>query len=394
METSEDVAARHTADRTSAGARVLRRRRKAAFMMLTAVVFAVLMSIISEMAVRVRAWVRYGSGQPEAMDQMAAIDPATGLNVLRPGYQRHSSRVSMRINSLGFRGADFTVAKPPRTIRIAALGASTTFCAEVSSDDAVWPHRLQEALQRSHPDVTIQVINAGVPGYLASDSLKNLQLRVLPLDPDLVIYYEANNDLAFDTRTLARAQHLIPESSESGWSRMLARHSLLFDLVQKNLRISIAQRTNLVGKLDRLPPNLPDRFVGQLDKFHRELENRGIPMVMSTFFVKYRRNQPADVQMHNASGVFYYMPWMTLDTLLDGIDMYNDAIVEYARSHGVVVIDDRDSIPGDDRYFADWIHFADAGAAAMGERVGRFIEDHDLLRPLLNKANHDGELAQ
>jgi len=364
--------------------------RRTAFTLLATVLFTMTMLVVSEAAVRLRAWVRYGSAQPDAMDQMAAIDPSTGLNLPRPGYERHSSRISIRINSLGFRGDEITVAKPKRTVRIAALGASTTFCAEVSGNDATWPHRLQQALQRDHPEVTIQVVNAGVPGYVASDSLKNLQRRVLPLDPDLVIYYEANNDLALDTRRLARVRDL-DSASEGAWSRTLARYSLLFDLVRKNSRIWAAGSTGLVEKLDSLPANLPDRFIGQLDLIHAELERRQVPMLMSTFFVKYRRGQPRDVQMHNASGVFYYMPWMKLEHLLDGIDQYNDAIVKYADSHGVSVIDDRDSIPGDDEHFADWVHFADAGAAAMGERFARFIDGHELLRPAIAKAAGNSE---
>ena len=50
------------------------------------------------------------------------------------------------------------------------------------------------------------MINAGVPGYVVTESLKNLEHRVLPLEPDLVIYYEANNDMAIDTRALARSR--------------------------------------------------------------------------------------------------------------------------------------------------------------------------------------------
>ena len=361
------------------------RLRKATFTAVSVALFTIVMLLVGEATVRLRAWVRYGSAEPDAMDQMAAIDPSTGLNVPRPGYQRQSRRISIRINSLGFRGDDFAVEKPARTIRIATLGASTTFCAEVSSDAATWPHRMQEALQRAHPEISIQVINAGVPGYIASDSLKNLQLRVLPLDPDLVIYYEANNDLAVDTRRLARSRGLIP-ASDAGVSQMLARHSLLFDLVRKNSRIWIAGRTDWVGKLDSLPQDLPQKFIGMLADIRHELDRRGIGMVTSTFFVKYRRNQPADVQQHNASGVFYYMPWMTLNGLLDGIDMYNDAIVDFSQARSIPVIDDRDSITGDDEHFADWIHFSDAGAAAMGERVARFLDAQDLLRPAIAKA--------
>jgi lysophospholipase L1-like esterase len=368
--------------------RVLSRGRKAALTL----VCTVAMLCLSEAAVRLRAWVRYGTAQPDSADQMFVLDSATGMSIPRPGYERHSGRVSIRINSLGFRGRDITVAKPPGTIRIATLGASTTFCAEVSNDDATWPQQLEQALQRAHPDLAIQVINAGVPGYIAADSLKNLQRRVLPLDPDLVIYYEANNDLAHDTRRLARERGLAA-GSESALARTLAHYSLLFDLIRKNSRILLAGHSAVMGKLQDLPANLPDRFVADLAALHRELRAHDIPMVMSTFFMKYRRDQPPDVQSRNAAVVFFYMPWMTMDGLLRGIDLYNDAIVNYAHAHGVPVIDDRDSIPGDDRHFADWTHFADAGAAAMGQRVARFLEQEGLLRAAIANATRRSAVA-
>src|SRR6476660_6362993 len=85
---------------------VLTRRQKVAFTLLLSILFTIVMLVVGEAAVRTRAWVRYGSAQPDAMDKMGTLDAASGLRVLRPGYERHSSRVSIRINSLGFRGDD------------------------------------------------------------------------------------------------------------------------------------------------------------------------------------------------------------------------------------------------------------------------------------------------
>ena len=40
--------------------------------------------------------------------------------------------------------------------------------------------------------------------------------------------------------------------------------------------------------------------------------------------------QPRETQIDNASIAFYYMPWMTIDGLLDGMDLYNSASCGYA----------------------------------------------------------------
>jgi lysophospholipase L1-like esterase len=362
--------------------RTISRQRKIAFMAL----FMVVMAMACEVAVRLRARAKFGSANTDFANAMLVLDQKTGLQVPRPGYEQHGRRVSIKINSLGFRGDEITVEKPPRTIRIATVGASTTFCGEVSRDEATWPSQLQRILRAAHPDFNIQVINAGVPGYGVAESHRNLLHRVLPLNPDIVIYYEANNDLAKDSRELAKQRGLLSTSGES-IARSLSTYSLLFDLVYKNARILLAGRDTISGKLDALPDDLPARYIGELDRMHQELSERGIQMVMSTFFVKYRRNQSRATQIRNASISFYYMPWMTIDDLLRGIDLYNDAVVGYAESHGVPVVADRDSIPGDDQHFADWAHFADEGAAAMGARFARFLEERGLVRDAIGRVS-------
>ena len=286
---------------------------------------------------------------PASSTVMLVPDAATGLRVPKPGFEQHAAKVSLSINSLGFRGGEITKQKPPRTIRIAAVGASTTFCGEVSDAEA-WPARLQEILQRAHPGIAIQVINAGVPGYVASESLENLRARVMVLEPDLVIYYEANNDMARDTRALAVSQGLIP-AAPSSLMRTLSNNSLLFDLAQKNVRILMA-RTSSDAKLGDLPADLPTRYIAKLDEMRRLTADRGIDFVLSTFIVKYRRDQPRATQIQNASIAFFYMPWLTIEGLLDGTELVQPCPDEITpASHGLPIVDDRDSVPGDDQEF-------------------------------------------
>jgi hypothetical protein len=341
-----------------------------------------------EAAVRARAWIKYGTSQSGVSAEMLAFDPRLGISYPRPGYELTSQTISIKINSLGFRGDEIAAAKPPKTVRIACVGASTTFSAEVSTNHATWPARLQQLLQRDYPDVKIEVINAGIPGYVVTESLKNLERRVLPLDPDIVIFYEANNDMANDTRALARQQGLIPTSDGylSGPASTLSRYSLLFDLAYKNSRILMSRSDTQTGKLATVPANLPDRFIGELGKMDALLRSRGIQFVLSTYLVKYRRDQDRATQIANANVSFYYMPWMTIDALLDGMDRYNDAIVVFATSHGVPVVTDRDSVPADDAHYVDWAHMTDAGSARMAERFHRFLVEQRVVTNVIAAA--------
>jgi lysophospholipase L1-like esterase len=339
-----------------------------------------------EAALRVRAWVRYGSPSTGVRDPMLTYDRDADLYVPRPGYEAQGARIHIKINSLGFRGDEFTRQKPPRTVRVACLGASTTFCAEASSNRTTWPHRLQEKLQAAYPDVKIEVINAAVGGYVAADSLKALRHRVLPLDPDVVIYYEANNEIVKDTKELAARQGIAVESVPSRPAAVLSKYSLMFDLAYKNLAILAAGRASAAPKIDRVPADLPAHFISELDEMRVELARRNVPLVLSTFLVKYRRNQPRQTQIANADVAFYYMPWMSIDGMLNAMDVYNDAILGYAKQHDLPVVDDREAVPPDADHYSDCMHFKDAGAEAMADRFYRFLRETGAVERSVTKA--------
>jgi len=332
-----------------------------------------LLFLVCETGLRVRAWMKYGSPAAGVRDPMLTYDSAAGIFVLTPGYEVTGRQIHIKVNSLGFRGEEFNRVKPPGTFRIAVLGASTTFNAEVSSNDMTWPHLLQEKLRQANPGVKIEVINTAVGGYVSTDNLKNLRSRVLQLDPDLVIYYEANNEIVKDTQELALKQGLITGGREPEYVRTISRYSLLFDLAYKNLAILWRSHASAAGKIDKVPPDLPNHFIGVLDEMRTTLAAKNIPLMLSTFIVKYRRNQDRPTQIANADVAFYYMPWMSIDGMLDAMDVYNQAILDYAKRENLPVVDDREAIPPDAQHFTDCMHLGDKGAEAMAERFARYF---------------------
>jgi lysophospholipase L1-like esterase len=108
----------------------------------------------------------------------------------RPSYDRPPNRH----NALGFRGDEITQPKPEGEFRIACLGASTTYTTSVEDYKLSYPALLEKELRRrGNPNVS--VINAGTTMWSSFDTLINFQLRVLDLDPDLIIVYHAFSDL-------------------------------------------------------------------------------------------------------------------------------------------------------------------------------------------------------
>lgn len=109
---------------------------------------------------------------------------------LQPGYRRGKTSH----NSLGYRGPEIAVPKPPGVFRIAILGGSTTYTEFVRDDEKTFPFVLQTLLRDRLGNEKIEVVNAGVPGYNSWESLGNLCYRVLDIEPDLVIVHHGVND--------------------------------------------------------------------------------------------------------------------------------------------------------------------------------------------------------
>ena len=78
---------------------------------------------------------------------------------------------------------------------------------------------------------------------------------------------------------------------------------------------------------------------------------------------------------------------MSIDGMLDAMDTYNQAILDYAAERHLPVVDDRDAVPPDADHFSDCMHFVDKGAEAMADRFYRSLRDSDVLRRAIAKAS-------
>ena len=96
-------------------------------------------------------------------------------------------------NSRGFRGPEIAVPKPADVYRIVCLGGSTTEGIGVSNDET-YPAYLEKILaSRRVQGRRVEVVNAGFSGFGSHDLFYVFRSLVLPLEPDLVLYYEVGN---------------------------------------------------------------------------------------------------------------------------------------------------------------------------------------------------------
>lgn len=112
----------------------------------------------------------------------------------------------IQINSLGFRGAEFTRQKEPGSTRLLCLGDSFTFGHLVGPEEA-FPARLEALLRQraSSTPAAVEVINGGANGFTIPDELSFLRDKALALRPDVVILVFSQNDVA----DLARRRPMI-----------------------------------------------------------------------------------------------------------------------------------------------------------------------------------------
>ena len=97
------------------------------------------------------------------------------------------------INAQGFRGVRNTDLDSHGAFRILAVGASTTFDSFVTSDEKAWPAVLGRDLTvQGRP---IEVINAGVPGYVLWQNTVRLSTDLAQYRPDLLLLLHGHNEL-------------------------------------------------------------------------------------------------------------------------------------------------------------------------------------------------------
>ena len=103
------------------------------------------------------------------------------------------------LNSLGFRGDEFSSVKPLDTYRIFMVGGSTMFGSGASSDETTISGILQKIFD-SDISITqkIEVINVGMQGANSNVELDLIGEKLVTFSPDLVIVYDGLNDLRSD----------------------------------------------------------------------------------------------------------------------------------------------------------------------------------------------------
>ena len=331
-----------------------------------------------EAVVRLRLFWRTGSFE---VAHRFVLDEETGMRIPGPGRITATSVIDSR----GFRSPEVVMPKPDGRLRIAFLGGSTTFCAEVTGNANTWPALVVQGLRDAHPNADIDWINASAAGWAADSSLESFEVCVAPLAPDVVVIYHATNDLTVDTRDLAMAQGLYTEGQGHGGDSWLRSHSLAWDLLLKNLefRSRLNRAAHASRTLAFAPSDITEPFRARLTDLVRGAKNVAKEVVLITFAHRIRAGQDSEEQLRAARSAIYYMPFLSPGDLLAGFDFENRVIREVAAAEGVILVDGEDEIPADWAHFTDAVHLSETGCRVMAERCLSRLRADPSLQALL-----------
>ena len=110
---------------------------------------------------------------------------------LAPGATARWERTAS-VNSLGLRDVEFPVRKPAGELRVLVVGDSVVFGYGVPQE-GTFAQRLEHEL-RAFGQRSVQVINAGVPGYSMYQVAHYLERDGFALDPDVIVVEANFND--------------------------------------------------------------------------------------------------------------------------------------------------------------------------------------------------------
>lgn len=95
-----------------------------------------------------------------------------------------------------------------RSLKIVALGSSSTVGVGASSPANSYPSRLEAELREQYPDMRIEVLNRGVGGEDAREMLARLDKSVLAEHPDLVLWQVGTNAIV-DEEGISNEAYLV-----------------------------------------------------------------------------------------------------------------------------------------------------------------------------------------
>jgi lysophospholipase L1-like esterase len=342
----------------------------------------VMLAVISaEIYVRLKS--PYGYVTPEVLRARRPLyAPALFARHVFP-LQEHQVRdergeVLYSINALGYRGPLFTSRKPQNTIRVMIYGGSSVFDHD-NPGSRDWPRRVEARLRESgYPNV--EVINAGIPGHAASDSVGRLFSEGHLFDPDYVLLYDQWNEIKDfrSTQPLLRARAPAKGSEtddplltyRNRLDRLLCETSQLYVRLREryytgNLRVGTEGAIPEGEYMSTLSETALRQYRMDVKTFVDVARSAGAtPILVTEGRLVAQSNTDADKKR-----ILYEMVLLTHDGLYHAFEETDRILREVSTEKQVQLIDASKAVSGRSELFKDHVHLTDKGAGVLSEFV-------------------------
>jgi len=293
--------------------------------------------------------------------QTFSRDAETGLRLLRPSATIRGQRATMHTNRYGLRGADFEPQRGPGEKRVVLLGASTIMGTYASDDSRTSSARLEQRLKGVWPNV--RVINAGVAGLTVGNQVELFERKLVPLGPDVLVWYPGINDFSCRPRTQKGAGAVrLPTPQAPAWL-------ILRDLIVKN---SAGLRPRHGASNSTLEPAVS---LATLEAGVRTgvqtARAAGVPVLLVTSARSYRSDMPPDQIAARAVTALNARPCYSAVELAAAGQEFDQLLRTVARDEHVALVDASSGIPAEPALFGDSTHLSDPGE----DRLARLMFD-------------------
>jgi lysophospholipase L1-like esterase len=336
-----------------------------------------------EVACRIDQWRQYGApilGQYSYDSALFTMDEHGIRGKPYGAYEK------WRLNSLGFRGPEFAGQPDHHRMRVICIGASETF-GLYESVQKEWPMQLERMLVRSGENA--EVVNAAIPGMGMQQRLIHLRYRLLPLQPNVVLFMlEYGSYAGLTPQRVEDRKKQIAKSIEP----------MGFLSPMKSLRSAVRLKEALVGKL-------PEPMQPIWGTAEREFKLLRIRREMGDSFGTFKEVTPFEsaqflkdlAELHNLTsraGVRLVLVspamWLNENTLalmslswpyvdkswwLQARDKFSASASEFASSQGLEFVDLTHYVKGHESdWMKDMLHFTDEGSYQIANEIMRTIE--------------------
>ncbi len=312
-----------------------------------------------------------------------------------PNYTKGKNRH----NSLGYRGDEIKIPKPKGQFRIVCLGGSTIYTAFVEDYQMSFPYLLEKYL-KGKGFQNVNVINAGASGWSSWESLINFELRVLDLEPDMIIVYHGINDIHLRFVWPPNAYRGDNSGSRGPNQLGIVMPSILeYSTIFRVFMINMGTTTSHAS-FERTINRSPETFYCNLfrEQILEGVYPEGIFKEVSAeamlkankpvLLVRNIRNIIAIARAHEIDIVlssFAYSPLFTDQPRISAREYiaayreHNNLLKDLARETDVNFFDFSSKFPTDKDYYVDGRHVNEEGSQLKAEYFGNYLIENELV---------------